>query len=95
MILFGSRARGDFRDDSDIDIVVIIANEAAQQKAEIGRLGVRLAVESTKAMPSVAVRTEAEWARLARLESPWQLEVDQVFRKRVRLFCVDRFRPCS
>ena len=76
VILFGSRARGDFREDSDIDVAVIIANEAADRKREIRRLGVRLSVESTRAMPSVAVRTEEEWARLASLESPWRNEVE-------------------
>ena len=77
IILFGSRARGDFHDDSDIDVAVIIANEGKSRKEEIGRLGVRLSIKSTVAMPSVAVRTEEEWERLASLESPWQAEVEQ------------------
>ena len=77
VILFGSRARGDFHDDSDIDVAVIITNEAKSRKEEIGRLGVRLSIESTVAMPSVAVRTEEEWERLASLKSPWQAEVEQ------------------
>ena len=77
IILFGSRARGDFRKDSDIDVLVIVADDGAGLKREIGRLGVRLSIKSTVAMPSVAVRTEEEWRRLTRLNSPFQAEVEE------------------
>ena len=77
IILFGSRARGDFRNDSDIDVAVVIATEGKSHKEEIGRLAVRLSIESTVAMPSVAVRTEEEWERLARLKSPWRAEIEE------------------
>ena len=77
IILFGSRARGDFRNDSDIDVLVIVGNDGEWLKREIGRLGVRLSMKSTVAIPSVAVRTQGEWQRLARLESPFQAEVEQ------------------
>jgi predicted nucleotidyltransferase len=38
LILYGSYARGDFRDDSDIDFLVVLHNDAIQTGAEIRRM---------------------------------------------------------
>ena len=39
MVLFGSRARGDWNEDSDIDVLVIVRNEASGAKNGIQELG--------------------------------------------------------
>ena len=49
VILYGSYARGDFDDDSDIDIMAIIdlpADEISRHNAEIDKLASRLSLES-------------------------------------------------
>ncbi len=38
LILYGSYARGDFRDDSDIDFLVVLRNDAIQTGTEIRRM---------------------------------------------------------
>ena len=42
VLLFGSKARGDWHDESDIDVIVIVRDAAAAKKKEIARLGTRL-----------------------------------------------------
>ena len=46
-MLFGSKARGDWNEDSDIDVLVIVRDEAADQKEEIRRVGSKLSLKST------------------------------------------------
>lgn len=63
MLLFGSRARGDWREDSDVDVLVIVQDTAVARKGKIAKLAAVLAI-GKKVAPGVLVMTEAEWARL-------------------------------
>lgn len=63
MLLFGSRARGDWRDDSDVDVLVIVQDTAVSRKGKIAKLAAVLAI-GKRVAPGVLVMTEAEWARL-------------------------------
>ena len=63
MLLFGSRVRGDWREDSDVDVLVIVQDTAVARKDKIAKLGAVLAV-GKKVAPGVLVLTETEWARL-------------------------------
>ena len=64
-LLFGSKARGDWRDESDIDVMVIVKDEAADTQDGIADKGAELvfSAECWKAVPCVLTSTESEWAR--------------------------------
>ena len=76
MLLFGSRARGDWRADSDIDVLVIVDDTASTRKGEIAKLGAVLAI-GRKVAPGVLVLTEAEWARLGSATMNIHAEVEK------------------
>ena len=75
MVLFGSRARGDWNEDSDIDVLVIVRDEASETKKEIQELGASLSVGGT-AMPMVIAQTEAEWKTIEESGLPLHREVE-------------------
>ena len=64
-LLFGSRARGDWKSESDIDVMVIVKDEAADAQESIADMGHEIVYEAGcwKAVPSVLTRTESEWAK--------------------------------
>ena len=76
MVLFGSKARGDWNDDSDIDVLVIVTEPAAALKDRIIEQSARLAAGSM-AVPSVLAQTEREWSRLGRAEANRHAEVER------------------
>lgn len=73
-VLFGSMARGDWDEESDIDVLVIVRNDAADSQREIRRTACDLSMESS-ALPSVLTRTEDEWAARAAAETQWYVDV--------------------
>jgi len=64
IVLFGSRARGDFRSDSDYDLIVVMASDEAASYAS------RLATLYEAVVPRIAidmvVYTPSEFERLSR-----------------------------
>ena len=52
MVVYGSKARGDAHEDSDIDVLIIVKNEAAKLKLPLRRIGYRLSATSY-AVPSM------------------------------------------
>jgi len=73
--LFGSLARGEGNADSDIDVLVIVRDEAAAARAAIETLGCRLSLEST-ALGSVIAVTASEWAARAEARTRWHRDVE-------------------
>ena len=61
MVIYGSKARGDWHRHSDIDVLLILADEAAAERETIEDLGYDLSV-TADALPLLTSRTEAEWA---------------------------------
>ena len=76
MVLYGSKARGDAHEDSDIDVLLVVRNAAAHLKRPLRHLAHDLAATSY-ALPSIVAYTEAEWARLGRLGSPFRAAVER------------------
>lgn len=74
LIVFGSKARGDARPDSDLDILVIIRGGDRRLKREISSPGCDLSI-GTDVVPSILVFTVAEWDRFERLESVFRESV--------------------
>ena len=48
MVVYGSKARGDAHEDSDIDVLLIVKNEAADLKLPLRRIGYRLSATSVR-----------------------------------------------
>lgn len=72
--LFGSKARGDWHAESDIDVLIVIRDAAAARRREIRRLGARLAA-GTNVVPGVVVQTRSEWDRIGAARLDWHAEV--------------------
>lgn len=60
VLVYGSKARGDARPDSDLDVLVIIREGDSRLKRAVRHAGHRLAAFS-EAVPSIMVYTRAEW----------------------------------
>jgi predicted nucleotidyltransferase len=59
MIIYGSKAQGDDHPDSDLDVLLIVKNEAAHLKRPLRRIGYELAATSD-AVPSILAYTQDE-----------------------------------
>jgi uncharacterized protein len=68
IILFGSKARGDAHEDSDIDLLVIIREGDWRLKEEVEVLGYELSIR-TYAAPSIFVYTCKEIKEMEEYES--------------------------
>ena len=75
IIIFGSKARGDDH-DSDLDVLLIVKNEAAHLKRQLRRIGYELAATSD-AVPSILAYTQDEWESRRENGSPFQQAVER------------------
>ena len=76
MVLFGSKARGDWHEESDVDVLVIVSDAAAAKKREIRQVGARLAA-GTMVVAGVVTQTEREWKRMGAADMNWHAEVER------------------
>ena len=70
VVVFGSKARGDDRPDSDVDLLVVLREGDRQIKKEARLLGHRLSA-AWDAVPSILVYTDSEWQERAKYGSPF------------------------
>ncbi|MBD0306567.1 MAG: nucleotidyltransferase domain-containing protein [Nitrospiraceae bacterium] len=76
MLIYGSKARGDDTSESDLDVLLIVKNNASDLKRELRWIGYMLAATSD-AVPSILAYTEAEWERRKESRSPFRLAVER------------------
>ncbi len=60
MVIYGSKARGEAGPDSDLDLLLIVKNNAAHLKRDLRRIGYLLAASSETVL-SILAYTETEW----------------------------------
>ena len=63
IILFGSRARGDFRDDSDWDIIIVVGDETSREGIKKLQLQVYKKLAEAKIYSDVIVFKESCYRR--------------------------------
>ena len=68
LIVFGSKARGDARPDSDLDVLVVVREGDWRLKDALALVGYDLAI-GTDVVPSIQVYTIAEWSQLRQRQS--------------------------
>jgi len=76
VLIYGSRARGDSTPDSDLDVLLIVRDEAAGLKREMRRLGYLLSADGG-VVPSIIAYTVEEWERLGRSGSRFRRAVER------------------
>ena len=76
VIVYGSKARGDWNDDSDIDVLVIVADGAAERRKALRHLAYDLSL-TAEALPAILTRTESEWQQLGDEDSPLRRGIDR------------------
>jgi predicted nucleotidyltransferase len=76
LLIYGSKARGTGGRESDLDVLLIVSNEAGGRKRQLRRIGYELAAASS-AVPSILAYTEDEWANRSGAGSPFRRAVER------------------
>jgi predicted nucleotidyltransferase len=76
MVIYGSKARGEAHPDSDVDVLLIVKNDAGHLKRPLRRIGYELAATSD-AVPSLLAYTQDEWENRKESGSPFQQAVER------------------
>src|SRR5262247_190423 len=76
LVIYGSKARGDDHPDSDLDVLLIVKNDAGHLKRLLRRVGYELAATSD-AVPSILAYTQDEWESRRESGAPFQQAVER------------------
>lgn len=75
MVLFGSRARGDYDEDSDIDIAIIVRSLSKELKNEIFNQVAEIELKYLRSISSI-IFSETEFNRLKERERRVALDIE-------------------
>ena len=76
MVIYGSKARGDAHPDSDLNVLIIVGNDAGALKRTLRDIGYDLAATSW-AVPSILAYTQDEWQHRKEKGFPFQRAVER------------------
>lgn len=76
LILFGSKARGDFRRDSDIDVLVVLKQSTPKKRRIISDLATDIFL-TQRVDISPHIYSHEEYKKFRSLETPFMLSVKQ------------------
>ena len=76
MVIYGSKARGDAREDSDLDVLLVVRDGSGHLKIPLREIGYELAATS-EAVPSILAYTREEWEGRKRRGYPFQKIVER------------------
>jgi predicted nucleotidyltransferase len=76
MLIYGSKARGQAHAESDLDVLLVVTNEAGGLKKKLRRIGYLLAATSN-VLPSIIAYTQEEWESRRRNRSSFRQAVER------------------
>ena len=76
VLVYGSKARGDWHEESDIDVLVIVADGAAERHDALRDLAFDLN-KVAEVWPSILTQTESEWRQLGEEDSPLRRGIER------------------
>ena len=76
ILIYGSKARGQAHAESDLDVLLIVKNEAGARKRELRRIGYLLAA-TAEVLPSILAYTQEEWESRKRSGSTFRQAVER------------------
>jgi predicted nucleotidyltransferase len=76
LVLFGSWARGEAHEDSDLDVLVVLARANARERASVIDLGAYVGLDAGLPVTPL-VLTEEEWKDLTRRERGLPAEIER------------------
>ena len=76
VLIYGSKARGQAHAESDLDVLLIVRDDAAELKRELRRIGYLLAA-TTEVLPSILAYTQEEWESRKRSGSSFHKAVER------------------
>jgi predicted nucleotidyltransferase len=76
MLIYGSKARGQAHAESDVDVILIVKNDAKALKRGLRRIGYLLAAE-TEVLPSIIAYIQEEWEGRKRSGSTFRKAVER------------------
>jgi predicted nucleotidyltransferase len=76
MLIYGSKARGHAHAESDLDVLLIVNDNAGALKRDLRRIGYLLAAK-TDVLPSILAYTQEEWESRKRSGSSFRKAVER------------------